>query len=110
MSLKIALFGSPLFCDPIISTLHQFNCNVLYFKLNKDQKNKLRNTPTKIVYFDSINDDFIFDELYTFLPDYILVANFSEKVPQKIIKLAKKEALNFHQNQTQRILNVKTHL
>ncbi|MEC8678531.1 MAG: formyltransferase family protein [Candidatus Margulisiibacteriota bacterium] len=96
MPLKIALFGSPQFCEPIISTLHPFNCNILYFKLNKDQKNKIRNTPTKIVYFDSIHDDFIFDELYTFQPDYILVANFSEKVPQKVIKLAKKEALNFH--------------
>jgi methionyl-tRNA formyltransferase len=96
MSLKIALFGSPQFCEPVISILHQFNCNVLHFKLNNDQKHKIRSTPTKIVCFDSIHDDFIFNELQTFQPDYILVANFSEKIPQKIIKLAKKEALNIH--------------
>ena len=71
MSLKIALFGSPQFCEPIISTLNQFNCNVLHFKLNNIQKYKIRSTPTKIVCFDSIHDDFIFDELHTFFKQII---------------------------------------
>ena len=96
MSLTIALFGSPLFCDPIISTLHQFKSNIYYFKLNKDRDKKIKDQPMKTFYFDSIQNKTISDELKMIQPDYIFVANFSQKIPQTVIKLAQKEALNFH--------------
>ena len=100
MNKKIIFFGTPLFLQSAVNTCLKKDCVIRLFlseKSRQDAVTHLKHFPEKdIIFYQSVNDQTVFDKVTSFKPDYIFSCILSEKISDNLIKAPKNGAFNIH--------------
>ncbi|MCP4051324.1 MAG: hypothetical protein GY730_11545 [bacterium] len=98
--MKLAVFGYSIITKTCIDTLLKLNCRILFLLLEEKKEYKFlssfKNSNIETYIYKNINDRSLSVKISDFNPDYIFSIIFGYKVPEHIINLAGKAAINFH--------------